>query len=115
MSSPEPRNPFYLLLLLVSLLFVVTALAYGVVPVLEQKAASAGQPPPPSPFRDALRQDGWKWLLGEVAAMFLLGFLSMGLDRWRSLKRERSLQKGSPSGEMNAPGQPPGGVSHVLD
>jgi len=31
MSEREPRNPFYLLLLLASLLFVATALAYGVV------------------------------------------------------------------------------------
>ena len=39
MSTSEPRNPFYLLLLAASLLFVATALAYGVVPVLEEKAA----------------------------------------------------------------------------
>ena len=29
MSPPEPRNPFYLALLLVSLLFVMTALGYA--------------------------------------------------------------------------------------
>src|SRR5258708_6738186 len=91
MSTPpsEPRNPFYLLLLLVSLLFVMTALAYAVVPVLEQKAVAAGQEPPPSPFRDALREDGWLWLLYEVAAIFVLSALSMGLDRWRSLREKR--------------------------
>ncbi len=54
--STEPRNPLYLLLLLASLLFVVTALGYAVVPILEQKAADAGQPSPPSAFRDALRR-----------------------------------------------------------
>ena len=89
MSGAEPRNPFYLLLLVASLLFVLTCLAYGVVPILEQKAAEAGQPPPPSPFREALNADGWKWLLYELAAMFLLAFLSMGLDRLRSLKKQR--------------------------
>jgi hypothetical protein len=90
MRSPqEPRNPFYLLLLLVSVLFVATALAYGVVPVLEEKAAEAGNPPPPSAFRDALRADGWKWLLVEVAAMIVLGFLSMGLDRLRTLQKPK--------------------------
>lgn len=88
MSTPssEPRNPFYLLLLLASVLFVMTALAYAVVPVLEQKALDAGQQPPPSPFREALREDGWLWLLIEVAAIFVLSLLSMGLDRWRSLR-----------------------------
>ncbi|MFL5245550.1 MAG: hypothetical protein ACJ8FY_25930 [Gemmataceae bacterium] len=89
MPQSEPRNPFYFSLLLVSLLFVLTALAYAVVPVLEEKAALAGQAPAPSPFRDALRKDGWIWLLAEVAALILFSFLSMGLDRLRSLRKER--------------------------
>ena len=95
MSKPaaEPRNPLYLLLLIVSLLFVATALAYAVVPTLEEKARDAGQMPPPSPFREALRQDGWKWLLVQVAAMVILGLASMGLDRLRRLKKEREEAK----------------------
>ncbi len=88
MSTTEPRNPFYILLLIASLLFVATALAYGVLPLLEQKAAEAGHPWPASPFRDALGAEGWKWLLYEVAAMFVFGLLSMGLDRLRSLKKD---------------------------
>src|SRR4051794_21214262 len=44
MSTPapaprEPQNWFYILLNLASVLFVVTALAYALVPVLEEKAA----------------------------------------------------------------------------
>jgi hypothetical protein len=97
MSQSEPRNPFYLLLLLASFLFVVTALAYAIVPVLEEKAAQAGQMPPPSPFRDALRANGWKWLLGEVAAMIIFGTLSMVLDRLRSLQKERAAGTIPPS------------------
>lgn len=88
MTQEEPRNPFYLLLLLVGLLFVLTALAYAVVPVLEEKARDMGQVPPPSPFRDALRADGWKWVLLEVAALVVLGLLSMGLDRYRRWRQE---------------------------
>jgi hypothetical protein len=88
MPQPEPRNPFYLLLLLASCVFVVTALAYAIVPVLEQKAREVGQNPPPSPFRDTLRTDGWKWLLVEVAVMIVFGLLSMGLDRWRRYREE---------------------------
>jgi hypothetical protein len=88
MSQPtERRNPFYLLLLLASLLFVMTALGYAIVPVLEQKAIQAGSVVPESPFRDALRADGWKWLLYELAAMFVFGVLSMVLDRLRSLQK----------------------------
>jgi hypothetical protein len=89
MNRSEPRNPFYMLLLAVSFVFVLTALAYAVVPVLEEKAKEAGEMPPPSALRDALRHDGWKWLLVEVAAMVVFGLLSMGLDRLRRLQKER--------------------------
>jgi hypothetical protein len=93
MHRPEPRNPFYLLLLLTSLLFVVTALAYALIPFLEEKAEQAGQTPPPSPFRESLRTDGWLWLLGEVAAMVVFGLLSMLLDRLRTLQKERTERR----------------------
>jgi hypothetical protein len=90
MSNPprEPRNWFYLLLNLTSVAFVVTALAYALVPVLEQKAAEAGHPPPPSPLRDALRHDGWLWLLVEVGFVVAFALASMGLDRWRQRKTQ---------------------------
>jgi hypothetical protein len=83
MSSSEPRNPLYLLLLLASLLFVVTALAYAIIPMVEDKAREQGVVPPPSSFRATLRRDGWKWLLGELAVMIVLGIASMALDRHR--------------------------------
>jgi len=89
MSHPEPRNPFYLLLMLVCALFVVTCLAYAFVPFLEEKAAEAGNPPPPSAFRDSLRSDGWIWLLWQLPFIVLFGILSMVLDRLRRLKKER--------------------------
>jgi hypothetical protein len=81
--KPEPRNPFYILLIVVSMAFVITALAYALVPVLEQKATDARTPAPPSPFRDSLRSDGWLWLLYEGGLIAVLGILSMVLDRWR--------------------------------
>lgn len=85
MTAPkvEPRNPFYILLIVAGFMFVLTALAYAVVPVLEQKAREAGNPPPPSPIRDGLREDGWLWLLIEGGVIIVLSLLSMGLDRWR--------------------------------
>ncbi len=104
MSSSEPRNPLYLLLLLASLLFVCTALAYAVVPVLEQKAVDAGQPPPASAFRDALRANGGRWLLGEVVLMLVLGIASMALDRLRALQKERAERTIPPMhGEKSSP------------
>ncbi len=85
-TPPEPRNPLYLLLLLVSLLFVLTALGYAVVPVLEDKAKQAGETVPTSAFREALRKDGWRWLLIELGGMIVLGLASMWLDG-RRLRR----------------------------
>jgi hypothetical protein len=90
MQSSEPRNPFYLLLLIASLLFVATALAYALIPALEEKAAEAGQVPPPSAFRESLHSNGWQWLLYELGAMIIFAVLSMGLDRLRTLKKERA-------------------------
>ncbi len=93
MSRKEPRNPFYLLLLVTGFLFAVTAIAYTVVPWLEHQANIAGNPPPPSPFRDAIRNNGATWLLIELFVLVVLGLMSMGLDRLRSLKEERQRAK----------------------
>ena len=105
----EPRNPLYLLLLLAGLVFALTAVAVAFVPELEQKAIDAGNPPPPSEFRDALRANGWKWLVYELVAVVVLAIASMAWDSQRSLQ--------------NAPGQatisndksvsiPPAGAGH---
>jgi formate hydrogenlyase subunit 3/multisubunit Na+/H+ antiporter MnhD subunit len=89
MNSPEPRNPLYLPLLAVCVLFIMTALAYALVPTLEEKAFEAGMSKAHSPFRDALLIDGWKWLLYEVAAVIALGIACMGLDQWRSSRSDK--------------------------
>jgi hypothetical protein len=100
-SSSEPRNPLYFVLLLVSLAFVATALAYAVVPVLEDKAAEAGNPPPPSPFREGLREHGGTLLLIEVGAIVVFGLLSMAVDRLRALKKQRHAATMPPKEMMN--------------
>jgi len=82
-AKPAPRKWFYALLNAASLAFVVTALAYAVVPALEQKAADAGSPAPESELRAALRENGWWWLLVEASVIGVLALASMGLDRWR--------------------------------
>jgi hypothetical protein len=102
----EPHNPLYLLALLVGLLFVMTALAYALVPVLEQKALDAGEVLPPSSWRDALRADGWKWLLSELAVLILLCLGSMWLDRLRGLQSEREQRTIPPVG-TSAPHETP--------
>jgi len=104
MATPaEPRNPFYFMLLGTGLIFIVTVLAYAVIPVLEEKARDAGTQPPPSPFRDSLRDDGWKWVLAEVALIVVLGLACMGLDRWRRWQEESTKSpKPMPSADESA-------------
>jgi hypothetical protein len=92
----EPRNPLYLLLLVVGVLFCVTALAYAVVPVLEEKARAAGAVPPPSEFRESLNKNGGTWLLVEVATLIVLGLASMAVDHFRRIRKESSAAKAEP-------------------
>jgi hypothetical protein len=72
--TPEPRNYFYDLLIPASVLFVVTVLAYALVP--------------PDRQPDWLYAHGWKLLLGEVGLIVVLGLLSMGYDRWLTVRRQ---------------------------
>ncbi len=90
MSEQEPRNPFYILLLIAGFLFVVNALAVVVVPVLKEKAIEAGADVPREGFHRVIQEQGLWWLLYEVAAIIVFGLLSMGLDRLRRLKKERA-------------------------
>lgn len=81
-ESTEPRNWFFTLLIPASVLFIITALALAVVPVLEDKAAQAGMNASPSAFRTALREDGWIWLLIEVGVVIVLAVAAMIWDRF---------------------------------
>ena len=92
MSHPEPRNPFYLLLLLVGLLFVVTLLAVLLLPMMMEKAELAGGDVPKEGFHQLVKRDGVWWVGYEVAALVVLSLLSMGLDRLRSLQTERAAK-----------------------
>jgi Na+/proline symporter len=85
-SKREPWNPFYTLLILAGVAFVILALAYALVPILEQKAIDAGSKPPPSPLRQSLKTDGWLWLLYLGGAIVVLGLASMIYDRFRGGK-----------------------------
>jgi hypothetical protein len=90
MTASEPRNPFYLLLLIACLVFTINALAVAVVPVLIEKAEQAGADVPREGWHQRIKNDGVWWLLYELAAIVVLSLLSMGLDRLRSLKKERA-------------------------
>jgi hypothetical protein len=103
MTQTEPRNPFYILLLLVGLLFVITLLAVVLVPMMMEKAASAGGDVPKEGFHQLVKRDGIWWVLYEVIAIIVLSLLSMGLDRLRSLQKERTARTIPPSDPASPP------------
>jgi hypothetical protein len=78
----EPRNWFFTLLVPTGVVFVITALAYAVVPTLEDRAAQAGNALSPSILREALREHGWWWLLLEAGVVVVLSLAAMVWDRF---------------------------------
>lgn len=85
MNQPpvQRRNWFFTLLIPVSIVFAVTAIALAVIPVIEERAAQAGNPPPHSAMRDALRRNGWIWLLIEAGVVTALSLAAMMWD-WKT-------------------------------
>jgi hypothetical protein len=82
LTPREPRNWFFTLLVPAGVVFVITAIALAVIPVLEDRAVRAGSTPPPSIIRDALREDGWWWILIEVGVVIALSIMAMIWDRF---------------------------------
>jgi hypothetical protein len=87
-------NPFYVILLVVSTVFTVTALAYLIGPSIEQRALDhpgAGRPGPGSLALTAwLDRNGPAVLAVEIGLMFVSGLLAMATDRWFPAKAEAS-------------------------
>jgi hypothetical protein len=76
-------NPFYVLLLAASTLFVVTTFAYLVAPYAVERAAKAAGPrPASSPAAEWLDRHGPLALGVEIAVMLVAGLLAMATDRW---------------------------------
>jgi hypothetical protein len=98
MARHEEFNPFYCLVLLTGVLFVLTALAYVVSMIVSPGAISPVAPgtPAASPLAQWLNQHGGRTLLWEAGALAVAAVLAMGLDRWRSWHASRA--KGPPAG-----------------
>lgn len=94
--KPLFPNPFYLILLLVSTLFVVTALAYVVSPWVGADLAQAGpvhgqaqrgRPGPASlALADWLDRQGPLTLGVEFVVMLIFALLAMATDHWFAAK-----------------------------
>ncbi len=83
-------NPFFVLLLLVSTLFVVTALAYAVSGVLLVPPTGAGGAKPGAgslALAHWLDRRGPRTLGVEIAVMLVSGVLAMATDSWFARKK----------------------------
>ena len=82
----KPRtNPFFTLLMFVSLLFVVTTLGYLMGPFLARRAAEGLSGP--SAVGDWFERKGVVALAIEFCAMFILAILAMSTDRYFEPKK----------------------------
>jgi len=80
----EPINPFYVLVVLVGVVFVVTTFAYGTMAyrAVAQKDESPG-------LMSMLDEHGVSILSGELAVLGLVTFGAMWLDGVRTRRSER--------------------------
>jgi hypothetical protein len=90
-------NPFYVLLLAASIVFVVTCFAYLISPtVLEQARNQRGAATPSQRFAAWLDRNGPVVLGVEFLVMLVAGGLAMGTDRWFPEKPAKSVKRAGP-------------------
>src|SRR5258708_33285595 len=90
--KPPNANPFYVVLLLVSTAFVITALGYLIGPFVQQRAIDRPQAGPGLGSRalsDWLDRRGPLALGIEFGLMFVCGLLAMATEHWFSRRRPR--------------------------
>ncbi len=84
----EPTNPFYVLVVILGVVFLITACGYGTM-TYRAIAPNAPRDGAPHPWMDFLDRNGMQLLGGELAALAAVTFGAMWLDRYRSLADQR--------------------------
>jgi hypothetical protein len=80
--SKKSANPFYAVLILAGLAFVVTAAAYGVMATRESRSAVTGKPVTEHALMKWMRDHGDATLLGELAILGVATFAAIGTDEY---------------------------------
>jgi flagellar basal body-associated protein FliL len=75
-------NPFFVLLTVVGVLFVITAAAYGVMTVAQIEPAGAGDQP--HPLIDFMDQNGLTLMIIELTILAVATFAAIGTDGYWS-------------------------------
>ncbi|MGD9636595.1 MAG: hypothetical protein AB7G28_07265 [Pirellulales bacterium] len=90
--SKKSSNPFYALLILAGLAFVVTAAAYGVMATRESRAAVTGKPAAEHPLMKWMHDHGDAALVGELAILGAAVFAAIGTDDYWQRRAARRKQ-----------------------
>ncbi len=98
-KSKEPINPFYLLVLVVGVAFLITACGYGAMSY-RAIAPRAGQAAVPHPLMTFLDRHGMQFMAVELVALGAATFGAMWLDRFRSLRDRRGSTGGETTDEF---------------
>ena len=80
--SDKFANPFYMLLVVVGLSFVITATAYGVMAVRAVQAATTESPAAEHPLMTWMNRHGNTALLVELALLGACTFGAIGTDEY---------------------------------
>jgi cytochrome b len=95
--SKKSANPFYALLVLAGLAFVVTATAYGVMAVRESRAAVTGKPAAEHVLMHWMHEHGNTALLSELALLGVATFGAIGTDSfWQRRAASRRQRETHP-------------------
>ena len=89
--SKKSANPFYALLIVAGLAFVVTATAYGVMAVRECPRRRHGRSPSPThPLMKWMHEHGDTALLTELALLAVCTFGAIGTDEYWQRRARRN-------------------------
>ncbi len=87
----KSANPFYTLLVVIGLTFVVTAAAYGVMATRESRAATTGEPVAEHALLQWMHEKGNTALLAELALLAVCTVGAIGTDEyWQRRAADRS-------------------------
>ncbi len=86
-------NPFYVLLVIVSTAFVITAFAYGLMGFNAINPTRATVAAADHPLWDLLRQHGSRTLLWELALLALFAVAAIGTDQFWACRARRPAEK----------------------
>ena len=97
MTKRKPKNPFYILLMIVGTAFALTACAYGVMTVRMGQVAAATP-------GDAFFDKYGMWLMGgELTLLTLLTFAAIGTDDYWTRGENTDAPEGNESTEGENP------------